>query len=77
MDAKNEMDINTLEIDETQMVNFFEGNTWIDSAILDSPPKSDLANKSQRFPSFSNNKYLQMFLEATTEDIYGQLSGKK
>ena len=61
--------IQMLEMEESQLVDFLEENTWIDSDILDPPPPSGLANKSQRFPNFSNNKYLQMFLEAITEDI--------
>lgn len=58
-----------IDINDVQLVDYIEGNTWIDSDILDPPLPSGLAHKSQRFPSFANNKYLQMFLEAITEDI--------
>lgn len=34
-----------LEIEESQIVDYLEGNTWIDSHILDPPPASGLANK--------------------------------
>lgn len=41
----------------------------IDSGLLNPPLPSGLAKRSQHFPSFANNKYLQMLLEAITHDI--------
>lgn len=37
---------------DTELVDYFEENTWIDSDLLDPTPPSELANKS------NNSQYL-------------------
>lgn len=58
------------DLGDTELVDYLEGNTWINSGLLDPPPPSDLANKSKKLPTFGNNRYLQMFMEATTYNLW-------